>query len=538
MTAGRQYCTHVQRERENFGRECPAQWSWIGGLVGPTNPTWHLEMRDFLVNPQFEYTAHGYALHTALEGSGTVDGTISDDNASVETCGFENDIPRVLILYGSETGKAEAAARRLRRELRILKPTLLTLNEASGLDLVTHRQIDYVVAICSTFGKGDAPGNAQHFMEKEVNLLRSNAKYAVLALGSTLYPDFCQAGVKLDAKLMQAGLECFASLKKADEACGDDGVISEWIHFIKRQILPASLEREITHTLNCSSASRTVHRIKFVVTKNRHPILSRVRPGNRSLCLENEELLTEPSETKSVRKLTFESTETFESGDHLTVYPENSDEAVEDFLRCFESELISLALTVKGAPVAATGKAILKWIASVPFEIECEDNGQTGPAEVFFETPVTLQDLLKSCIDLSLGTKQIHDVIELATKSLDQYIGNHGIAEQEEIENNPLTLEIRKIAASLMLGSSDNHTSDIDSFAATFPTMVSFLMHFKEILLPSGSSEEEDQTVFSSVLRLADLLSIMPRLQPRLYSISSSDKVSKDNVSITVGGKS
>ena len=45
-TAGKQFCAHVRREREQFGRECPGQWSWIGGLVGPRNPSWHLEMRD------------------------------------------------------------------------------------------------------------------------------------------------------------------------------------------------------------------------------------------------------------------------------------------------------------------------------------------------------------------------------------------------------------------------------------------------------------------------------------------------------------
>jgi nitric oxide synthase oxygenase domain/subunit len=34
MTVGRSFCAHVQREREQYGRECPAQWSWIGGLLG------------------------------------------------------------------------------------------------------------------------------------------------------------------------------------------------------------------------------------------------------------------------------------------------------------------------------------------------------------------------------------------------------------------------------------------------------------------------------------------------------------------------
>lgn len=50
-TVGKSFFVHCKRERD-AGRECPAQWSWIGGLTGPTNPTWHHEMRDFYVAPQ------------------------------------------------------------------------------------------------------------------------------------------------------------------------------------------------------------------------------------------------------------------------------------------------------------------------------------------------------------------------------------------------------------------------------------------------------------------------------------------------------
>lgn len=35
-SVGESFCVHVRREREQFGRECPGQWSWIGGLTGPT----------------------------------------------------------------------------------------------------------------------------------------------------------------------------------------------------------------------------------------------------------------------------------------------------------------------------------------------------------------------------------------------------------------------------------------------------------------------------------------------------------------------
>lgn len=33
MTVGKSFMTHCKRE-QSAGRECPAQWSWIGGLVG------------------------------------------------------------------------------------------------------------------------------------------------------------------------------------------------------------------------------------------------------------------------------------------------------------------------------------------------------------------------------------------------------------------------------------------------------------------------------------------------------------------------
>lgn len=49
MTVGESFMTHCKKERK-AGRECPGQWSWIGGLVGPTNPTWHLEMVSCCVN--------------------------------------------------------------------------------------------------------------------------------------------------------------------------------------------------------------------------------------------------------------------------------------------------------------------------------------------------------------------------------------------------------------------------------------------------------------------------------------------------------
>ena len=158
MTVGRSFCTHVQREREQFGRECPAQWSWIGGLLGPTNPTWHLENRDFLVKPQYEYCAEGMLLHEATKESDDHDmtsATEATDQLVVLSLDDLPEIPNVLILYGSQTGNAEAAARRMKRGLRQVKPKIMTLNDAKGLTVVQKNKITHIIAVCSTFGDGN-----------------------------------------------------------------------------------------------------------------------------------------------------------------------------------------------------------------------------------------------------------------------------------------------------------------------------------------------------------------------------------------------
>ena len=58
------FATHCQRERE-AGRECPAQWSAIAGLAGPTSPLWQCEMRDFAQSPHF-YTCCKHWLTTDM----------------------------------------------------------------------------------------------------------------------------------------------------------------------------------------------------------------------------------------------------------------------------------------------------------------------------------------------------------------------------------------------------------------------------------------------------------------------------------------
>ena len=526
MSVGNSFCTHVKREREQYGRECPGQWSWIGGLVGPNNPTWHLEMRDFLLKPQYEYCAEGMLLHNA-PNIGTADNdcdmvSMHDSIADLEHDNFS--IPRILILYGSETGKAEAVARRLKKELSLLKPTVMSLNEAKGLKIVRKKRISHVLAVCSTFGKGQAPSNATEFFKSEISIKKhEDVEYAVLALGSSLYPDFCQAGMKLDKMLASVGFQSTAHLVKADEAEGAASAINSWIQTIRNTILSPSLESYLTEMRGGINAKPPVHSLVFLTEKEIEDV-DTPKMRQSSLCIGNTELLKD-SGSKSIRKITFETPAPYESGDHLSVYPVNSSKMVERFLLCFEFELRA---SFPG-PQSNDAIALVESVAEHPIDIIMTvDGDDSEPADVFFELPAKLSFILRHKVDLSIREKEVPMLINLVKKFIDKKMEGLSSNMQEEIILKSSKLSSLLSIIDNFVKHSKDATSEVDSFIARFPTIVNFLETFQEVLLKNFFDD-------SPTLCLAELLVTLNRLQPRFYSISSSGKVNKNEVSISVG---
>lgn len=486
-TAAASFLTHCERERD-AGRECPAEWSWIGGMVGPgLNPVWHLHMRDFKnPGPEYRYCCDIWSTQDVAGAK------LQAESIDAKVVAAESVVvkPRVLILYGSETGTAEAVASRCARTLRLLRPTLASLNDYADEEVRQTIALRYtiVLIITSTFGSGQPPSNAAKFAATPLSLgCLEGLEHAIFALGSSIYPDFVAYGRAVEREFRMAGSNELLPLAIADEARGNVGAIRDWITLIERTLLPPSLRS----ALEAEALAYQGNELKPAVLKVRWSALAGVNAirdpldiefpeGTTVPCVLNHELLEQGDiESRSIRMIAFEfpSEQTYETGDHLAVQPLNDLELVTRFVRMLD----------------------LQSHLGDQFTVVMNDNGDEYPASMPFKMPATLGHVLRASLDFTLRSDTVGDWIELADKSLGPERSGLGasIASWLAILNARTTsVEVREAVC-----------NDVRDY---FPNAVLLL----EFLSLQGAVP-----AFEAVLPL------LGRLSPRYYSISSSSRL-------------
>lgn len=112
----------------------------------------------------------------------------------------------VAILYATVSGNAEELARATEQAWRAQGRACVAANVAD-FPAARLRECDVAVVIASTWGDGAPPPEAEKFWAAVADpaLDLAQLQYAVLALGSSAYPDFCAAGRRLDEQLAARG---------------------------------------------------------------------------------------------------------------------------------------------------------------------------------------------------------------------------------------------------------------------------------------------------------------------------------------------
>ena len=150
--------------------------------------------------------------------AGFLDGSKSDISVAKET--NVTNIPvavKPLIIYGTETGNSKKVASQLLANFKKNKIQAKTV-DVFQYDATKLSKENLVLFVMSTQGEGEFPQNAVAFYEnlKKSDVDLSKVSFAVLGLGDSSYPLFCNAGVLLDEILAEKGAKRLLPLVKAD----------------------------------------------------------------------------------------------------------------------------------------------------------------------------------------------------------------------------------------------------------------------------------------------------------------------------------
>lgn len=127
--------------------------------------------------------------------SGDLEGLISSGDRSL------------VILFGSQSGNSEELAAKISKDAKSYG-LVGEIHDMDGFDFNSLSAKKRVLIICSTWGEGEMPDNAEDLWQFAISDSASRLEgthFAICALGDTSYEFFCQSGKDWDARLEELG---------------------------------------------------------------------------------------------------------------------------------------------------------------------------------------------------------------------------------------------------------------------------------------------------------------------------------------------
>ncbi|XP_029469395.1 nitric oxide synthase, inducible [Rhinatrema bivittatum] len=236
------FMKHMQNEYRLRGG-CPADWVWlVPPMSGSITPVFHQEMLNYVLTPFYYYQIDPWRTHVWQDKHCRAKKKEIKFNVLAKAVLFASVLlrksmaarPKATVLYATETGKSETLAKKLCALFNCAFSTkILCMDEYKFSDLEKETLL---LVVTSTFGNGDCPGNGEKFKKSLVTLkeLKNTFRYAVFGLGSSMYPQFCAFAHTVDQKLGQLGAVPITVTGEGDELGGQEEAFLTWaVHTFK-----------------------------------------------------------------------------------------------------------------------------------------------------------------------------------------------------------------------------------------------------------------------------------------------------------------
>jgi len=393
---------------------------------------------------------------------------------------------QVLILFGSQTGTAEELAGRLSKDLVRYGKKALVLDpeemEVEDLSKITELTDPLLILCMATYGEGDPTDNAQALHEYLTNndIDLNGLKYTVFGLGNKTYEHYNAIGKFFDHRLEELGAQRIFEIGLGD----DDANLEEDFMRWREAFLP-SLTQAFGWEISNESGLERQYRFELITEpgnvfkgefsrigayERQRPPFDQKNPFLATI-LVNRELHADKSE-RNCRHIEFDiegSRIRYDAGDHLGVFPTNDSALVEKLGNLLNADL----------------DQVFKLI-----NLD-EESSKRHP----FPCPTSFRTALTHYVDICAPIKS-H-----VLKAISEYASD----------------EVHKQRLLLLSTASEEGLKEYSSFIQKERRSIVDVLTFFDSCKPP----------------IEFLLELLPRLQARYYSISSSSKPNANVVAIT-----
>ena len=231
---------------------------------------------------------------------------------------------RVLVLSASQTGNARSVAESLHAKLQAAGVEA-RLSSASDFKSKTLPDEDIVLLVTSTQGEGEPPEEALPlykfiYGKKKPDL--SKLTFAVLGLGDSSYPNFCQAGKDFDAKFAELGAGRLNDLGICDLEFQTDA--DAWIAAVVPKVAELTAQAASPSTTAAPNGS---------ATPSNDAVYTKEKPYTATLSVRQK--ITSRDAEKDVEHIEIDLSGSglhYQAGDALGVWPLNAADLVQEIL--------------------------------------------------------------------------------------------------------------------------------------------------------------------------------------------------------------